>query len=343
MTAETKVDEWLRGAGPDEDVVLCTRVRLARNIEGYSFSARQDNEEARTLTTEVERSLRQLARKLEWTWVSLDEEAALERQVLVERHLISRELGDGERARGALFDANGRASLMVNEEDHLRLQIFRSGFRMQEAWEAADEIDDQIAAILPYAYSTKFGFLTSCPTNTGTGMRISLLLHLPALVAAKEIEKATNAIQEMNMTARGLYGEGSQAVGDLFQISNQRTLGASEEEILRSLESAVQTLLRYERNQREGFLRNEIFVADRALGVLERAKTLTSEETLNLLSRLRLGRVLGVTDEPSMDELNLVFLLSQPGHLQKHVGQELDPAQRDVLRADLVRKILHSG
>lgn len=340
---ETPVDEWLRGEGPNIDVVVCTRVRLARNMEGFSFSIAQDDSEAELLTTTVEEALRPLARKLRWTWVDLRRENPLNRQVLVERHLISRELEDANRARGVLFDELGRSCLMVNEEDHLRLQVFRAGLRMKEAWDVADEIDDEIASVLPYAYSSRFGFLTSCPTNTGTGLRISVLMHLPALVTAREIEKATQAIQEMSMTVRGLYGEGSQAIGDLFQISNQKTLGETEDEILRCLQSAVENLVGWERRQREEFLQNPLFVEDRAsraLGILERARQLTSEETMNMLSRIRLGRILGVMQEPSLEALSRIFLLAQPGHLQQRAGQELDPRERDALRAELVRGIL---
>lgn len=336
-------DEWLRGSGPDEDVVLCTRVRLARNVEGHSFAIAQDEQEAAAVTAAVTEALGPVADSRNWQWVDLREVSRLERRCLVERHLISRELDEADRARGVLFDADGRASVMVNEEDHLRIQIFRSGLRMEEAWEAADRIDDEIAERLAYAWSNEFGFLTSCPTNTGTGLRISVLMHLPALVTAKEIEKATNAIHEMNMTVRGLYGEGSQDVGDLFQISNQKTLGASEAEILESLSSAVRSLIAFERRQREEFLNNRIFVEDRAwraVGILERARSLSSEETMNLLSRIRLGHVLGLVDEPSPQQLNRIFLLTQPAHLQQRAGSQLEPRQRDELRARLVREIL---
>lgn len=336
-------DEWLRGEGPDEDVVVCTRVRLARNVEGHSFALAQDDREAVEVSQQIADSLAPVAERHDWHWLDLREVPALDRRCLVERHLISRELEEAERARGVLFDERGTASLMVNEEDHLRIQIFRSGLRMREAWEAADSIDDEIAERVEYAWSSEFGFLTSCPTNTGTGLRISVLMHLPALVVAKEIEKATNAIHEMDMTVRGLYGEGSQDFGDLFQISNQKTLGASELEILESLHRAVQNLIQFERRQRESFQDVSIHVADRAwraVGILERARKLSSEETMSLLSRIRLGQVLHVVDTPTPDQLNRIFLLTQPGHLQKRAGSTLGPSERDELRAQLVREIL---
>ena len=340
---DERLDEWLRGSGPDQDVVICTRVRFARNVEGHPFSTSQSEEASDELVREVGQALAPLVADHAWRWVDLREVQELDRRALVERHLISRELDESDRARAVAFDDEGACSLMINEEDHLRLQVFRSGLRMEEAWQAADEVDDEMSKLLPYAFSDSFGFLTSCPTNTGTGLRISVLMHLPALVTAKEIDKATNAIHEMNMAVRGLYGEGSHAVGDLFQISNQRTLGQSEEEILRDLESAVRSLIEFEKRQREEFLQNRVFIADRAwraLGVLERARTISSEETMNLLSRIRLGRVLGVLDEPPLEALNSIFLLSQPAHLQRAAGKRLDENERDALRADRIRDIL---
>lgn len=339
-------DEWLRGEGPDEDIVLCTRVRLARNIEGHCFAIAQDDDEAEAVASTVATALHPIAERHGWRWHDLRDVTTLDRRCLVERHLISRELEEAERARGVLFDEHGRASIMVNEEDHLRIQVFRSGLRMQEAWEAADAIDDEIAACLEYAWSNEFGFLTSCPTNTGTGMRISVLMHLPALVIAKEIEKATSAIHEMDMTVRGLYGEGSQDFGDLFQISNQKTLGASEQEILKSLEGAVQSLIEWERRQRTRFQEAPIHVADRAwraVGILERARKLSSEETMSLVSRIRLGQVLEIIDSPTLQQMSRIFLLTQPGHLQQRAGSPLGPSERDELRAQLVRQILHDS
>ncbi len=343
METDPPFDEWLQGRGPEEDVVYCTRVRLARNLEEFAFSPCQSAEEAGLVTQTIERALSPLAKKREWTWVDLRRTEPLDSLVLVERHLISRELETGSKARGVFHDEQGRIGLMVNEEDHIRLQVFRSGLRVEETWEEADLIDDAISEVLPLAWSRDFGYLTSCPTNTGTGLRISVLLHLPALVLAKEIEKATSAIHEMGMAVRGLFGEGSRSVGDLFQVSNQRTLGPTEEEIGQRLRSAVTQLIQWERRQREEFLRNPILVEDRAyraLGILERARYLTSEETVDLISRLRLGRLLGLIEHPDLPALNRIFLLTQPGHLQKRVGRELMPQERDILRAEMIRRTL---
>ncbi|MEZ5989227.1 MAG: ATP--guanido phosphotransferase [Planctomycetota bacterium] len=338
-----QLDEWLSGRGPESDVVYCTRVRLARNVEGFTFSPRQDAAEADTLVQTVHKALAPIARDHGLRWLDLREVPGLERQVLVERHLISRELEASDRPRAVLVAEDGRECLMVNEEDHLRLQVFRSGLDAQSACAAAEGFDDEVAEVLPYAFSSRLGFLTSCPTNTGTGLRISVMVHLPALVLTKEIDKATMAIQEMNMTVRGFFGEGSHAVGDLFQVSNQRTLGESEEQILQALDRAVSALVRWERKQREEFRDRPLYVEDqanRALGVLTHARILSSEETINLISKLRLGRLLDFVPEPSLEDLNRIFLLTQPGHLQRKVGRELLPGERDRLRSEWVRRIL---
>ncbi len=340
------LDEWLSGEGPDSDIVYCTRVRLARNIEGYSFSPMQEPPEATALLRTIQQALQPLAKNRDLQWIDLEQEDSFSKQTLVERHLISRELQMSDRPRAVVVDEKGRESLMINEEDHLRLQFFRAGMQLQETWRAADRLDDEIADLLPYAWSSRLGFMTSCPTNTGTGMRISVMLHLPALVITKEIEKATTAIAEMNMTVRGLFGEGSHAVGDFFQVSNQRTLGESEDQIIENLGRAVESLVHWERRQREEFRKSPLYIEDqanRAYGVLERARILSSEEAINLLSRLRLGRLLDLIEEPSLADLNRIFLMTQPGHLQTRSGRELHPGERDRLRAEWVRAILSGG
>ncbi len=337
------LDEWISGRGAESDIIFCTRVRLARNLEDHVYSPRMSNGDRELLTETVRKALAPLAKDRGWNWIDLTERNALERQILVERHAISLELAQKEGSRGVLVDDQVRSSLMVNEEDHIRLQIFRAGLELEDAWEAADSLDDEISELLPYAFSQRFGFLTACPTNTGTGMRLSVLLHLPGLVAAKEVEKATGAIQEMDMAVRGLYGEGTRAVGDLFQVSNQRTLGCSEDSILEKISAAVSCLVSWERRVREAFREEPSFVEDRAqraLGILERAQSLSSEETMDLVSRLRLGVFLGLVEGLDPTQLNRIFLLTQPGHLQQHVGQELNPAERDAVRAKLVREIL---
>ncbi|PIE23900.1 MAG: ATP--guanido phosphotransferase [Planctomycetota bacterium] len=343
MSEAPQLDEWISLDGPDSDVVFCTRIRLARNIETASFSPSLGEEEAEELVHSLQDSLQDIAKDHGWSYADLSQLSPLDRQVLLERHLVSRELIDSEQARGVYYDQRGRSGCMVNEEDHLRLQVFRSGLQLEEAMEAADLLDDEISEAVPYAFHQQFGFLTACPTNTGTGMRASVLLHLPALVLAKEIDKAAHAVQDIPMAVRGFYGEGSRAVGDLFQVSNHRTLGLDEDMTVEQLGHAVQSLLKWERTQRESYRRDPLFLLDRAhrsLGVLQHAQRLNSEETLDLVSKLRLGRVLGLVEELSEEQLLRIFLLTQPGHLQAHSGKALDAEGRDLLRAQLVREIL---
>jgi protein arginine kinase len=341
---EPQLDEWIALNGPDSDVVFCTRVRLARNIETASFSPTIASDEAGELLQSLRESMAGVAQKHDWSFTAVDELPSLDRQVLLERHLISREFAESELPRGVYHDAHGRSGCMLNEEDHLRLQVFRSGLQLEEAWEAADLLDDEVSDVVPYAFHQRYGFLTACPTNTGTGMRASVLLHLPALVLAREIEKAAKAVQDLQMAVRGLYGEGSRAVGDLFQLSNQRTLGVDEDRSIENLGHAVATLVDWEKRQRESHRKDPLYLQDRAhraLGVLQHAQRLSSEEALELVSKLRLGRVLGLIDSPNEDQLLRIFMTTQPGHLQKRQGVEIrQPEERDQLRARVVREIL---
>ncbi|HHI81253.1 MAG TPA: ATP--guanido phosphotransferase [Planctomycetes bacterium] len=347
MEAWEAQNAWLGAEGEDSDVVISTRVRLARNIEGFSFSPKLEPKEAQGLVELCQNRLAPLAKEEGWEWVDLQTLSPIARQVLVERRLISRELKGKNLPSAVLHDPIATVSLMIGEEDHLRLQVFRSGLALGQAFDTANQIDDRIADCLPLSFSHKFGFLTTCPTNTGTGMRVSVMLHLPALaLTQKEIQKATNSMQEMGMTVRGPYGEGSQASGDLFQISNQRTLGASEGELIQSLENAVHTMIRWERKLRADLGENANFLKDRvyrALGVLSSAHILSSSEALDLLSMLRLGRFYDLPGLPSRATWNRLFLLTQPGHLMENAGQELDPGERDFARAALVREILAKG
>ncbi len=335
---------WLGGGGEDSDIVISTRVRLARNIEGFSFSTKLNKKEAEGLVQTCQTRLIPLAKQEGWEWVALETLSPVSKQVLVERRLISRELKGKDLPTAVLHDPQATISLMIGEEDHLRLQVFRSGLALREAFETANRIDDQIAECLPLSFSHQYGFLTTCPTNTGTGMRVSVMLHLPALaLTQKEIQKATNSMQEMGMTVRGPYGEGSQASGDLFQVSNQRTLGASELELIQSLENAVGTMILWERKLRKDLGESPTFLKDRvyrALGTLRGAHILSSSEALDLLSMLRLGRLFNLEGLPSHETWNRLFLLTQPGHLMENAGRELDPTERDLARARLVRKIL---
>ena len=266
-----------------------------------------------------------------------------QQEPLRERHLISKEHAEADGARGVAIDDKETVSVMVNEEDHLRIQVLKSGFQLGETWEIIDELDDAIDHELTYAFSAELGYLTACPTNVGTGMRASVMLHLPGLLFTKQIDKVITAVGKMSLVVRGLYGEGTQYAGSLYQISNQVTLGKSEEEILDNIVSTVPQIVRYERRAREMLLsQNRPKLEDRvyrSLGMLKSARTISSSETITLLSHLRLGINLGLI-EMAIGQVNQLFIRTLPAHLQKMEGEELGPDERDRARATFIRTSL---
>jgi protein arginine kinase len=271
----------------------------------------------------------------------------LDRQFLMERQLISRELSDGRGSRAVAIDPSERMSVMVNEEDHLRIQVMHSGLDLEDALAQADALDDLIEEKLNYAYSDRFGYLTACPTNVGTGIRVSVMLHLSGLVLTRQIEKVFRSLQKINLAVRGLYGEGSQALGDFYQISNQVTLGMSEQELTKKVSDVVPVLIDYERQAREFLLRESQETlhdrVSRAFGILRSAQTISTEETLHHLSSLRMGVNLGLISDVAIPTVNKLFVHTQPAHLQKIAGIELDTSDRNVERATYLRKHLDGG
>ena len=265
----------------------------------------------------------------------------LDRQFLVERQLVSRELANGDGPRGVAFDDRESISIMVNEEDHLRLQVMRSGLELEGAWQDIDRVDDVLEQKTNYAYGDEFGYLTACPTNVGTGMRASVMLHLPALGLTKQIEKVFRALQKINLVVRGLYGEGSRASGDFYQISNQVTLGKSEPTALSEIRDVNQQIIAYERQARKVLMHeNRQGIQDRvarAFGTLQSATMMTSEETMELLSSVRLGVNSGLIEDLSIVVVNELFLHTQPAHLQKLMGGPLDGEERNAARAKYLR------
>jgi protein arginine kinase len=333
--------EWLRGTGLDHDIVVSTRIRLARNLASFPFSNRASAHQK----AEIEHFLRERLPKLEFEvkldYYSLAPLSPLDRQFLVERQLISRELANNDGPRGVILSPPETISIMINEEDHLRLQVLRSGLALDDAWQEIDRLDDAIEQKVNYAFSEEFGYLTACPTNVGTGMRASVMMHLPALVLNKEIEKVFRALQKINLAVRGLYGEGSRASGDFYQISNQVTLGKSEATILTDLRGVIPQIIQYERQAREALARERREVLQdkvrRAYGTLQSATMMTSEETMDLLSSIRLGVNLGLLDELTIPQVNELFLHTQPAHLQKLMGASLDGEERNSARARYLR------
>lgn len=337
--------EWLRGGGAEGDVVISSRVRLARNLEGYAFVPRASEDERRAIVERVKEPLAQLQLQSRAFFVDVESADELLGTFLVERHLISRELQNGSGPRGVAFGSDEVLSVMVNEEDHLRIQAVRSSLSIRDAYEDALRVDAALEQVLPFAASPRWGYLTSCPTNVGTGLRASVMLHLPAMVQMKQVEKLFHATKQTGLTVRGFYGEGTMASGDLYQISNQVTLGKDESAILSGLEKMLPSILRYEARCRDELQapRHRLKLEDRchrALAVLGAARLLTTEEAMQQLSLVRLGLVLGVLGGVEASRVNELFVLVQPAHVQKLADATLEPGDRDAARAALVRRTL---
>lgn len=362
-TAFTKNAEWLRGAGDASDVVMSSRVRLARNIAGFPFSpqaSRIDRAQileackARILSMETQAPAR-------FMWVDLHKVQREDRDLLVERQLMSRQHARGKLSTGqggldeprgvAVLVPDERVSIMVNEEDHIRLQTIKSGLALEACLREANELDDLIEQGMDYAFHPRFGYLTACPTNVGTGLRLSVMLHLPGLKMTSEIEKVRRAAHDMGLAVRGFYGEGSESPGDFYQISNQTTLGKSDEMLLREMErEIIPRVVGYERtarknliNHRREHLEDQVW---RALGTLRSARLMKTEEAMELLSLARLGIITGLVKEVPIEHVHALLLGVQPTHLQRTLGRALTQQQRRQERATLIRSKLgdpHTG
>jgi protein arginine kinase len=337
--------EWLRGSGPESDIVMCSRVRLARNMADFPFTNRASRGEKAEIEAHFKSAIAGVSMGL--SYLDVSDLPSLDRQFLVERQVISRELANGEGPRGVAISRQENVAIMVNEEDHLRIQYMMSGFRLHEVWDEINQVDDQLEESLAFAFSSQLGYLTACPTNVGTGIRVGVLLHLPGLVQTKQIDKVFRALQKINLAVRGLYGEGSQAYGDFYQISNQQTLGKSELELIRILSDVVPQVLQYERTARQALVterRQHLHdQVSRAYGVLKTAQTISSEETMLLLSSVRMGINLGLIDDLSISTVNELFIQTQPAYLQKLRGNELGVEERNVARASYLRSRLTNG
>lgn len=337
--------EWLRGNGPMSEIVISSRIRLARNVAGFPFLTRCSRHQRQAAEAKVRETILNAGIAPQTLYVDLEHAPEMDRQLLVERHLISKPHAGAEGARGVAIGENETVSIMVNEEDHLRIQVLRSGLQLEEAWEQINRVDDLLESKLDYAFHPRFGYLTACPTNVGTGIRVSVMLHLPALKLTGEIEKVFRAAKELRLAVRGLYGEGTEATGDFFQISNQTTLGKTEEDIIGDFRSTViPKIIDYERHARRTLLDDRTVALDdkvsRALGLLRSARLMASEETLLLLSHLRMGVNLGRVKDIDIRTINELFLLTQPAHLQKLQGRKLEGDVRRAVRADYIRQRL---
>ncbi|RPJ45927.1 MAG: protein arginine kinase [Candidatus Latescibacterota bacterium] len=336
---------WLEG-GPEGSIVLSSRVRLARNLRGHPFTHRANPDE-RAHVFETTREAIAAAPSLAGAEiVRVDRTSSLDRQYLVERHLVSPDLAAGSGPRGIAIGDGETTSVMINEEDHLRIQSVRAGLDLTEAWKRADRIDDELDAVLDLAYSKEWGYLTACPTNTGTGLRASVLIHLPALMLTKQISKVLRGISQVGLAVRGMFGEGTEVMGNFFQISNQTTLGTSEPDTLGSLDRVARQILDHEKSATEVLLKNaRLQVEDkvfRAYGILGECRVIASQEALSLVSALRFGLSAGLIDRVDLGRLNRLMIETLPAHLQKRAGGKLDQVERDYRRAELVRGVFSS-
>ena len=336
---------WLDASGSHSEAVLSTRVRLARNVTGLPFTHRAREEQLHHVMHSVVGAAHKSAGLADGLLLRMGDLSGVDRQFLVERHLVSHDLVEGPSTRGIVIGRDETLSIMINEEDHLRIQAIQSGFQLSECWRLANTLDDEVDSSLDYAYSEDLGFLTACPTNVGTGMRASILVHLPALVLTKQINKVLQGVTQVGLAVRGFYGEGSEVMGNFFQVSNQTTLGQKEKETVEKLESVTRHLIECEERAREVLLRDaRVQIEDkiyRALGTLMHCRSIHSQETLNLCSAVRFGVALGLPGLPALPVLNEILVFSQPAHLQKLLGREMQPEGRNVARADYVRRKLN--
>ena len=330
--------------GPHDRIVMSSRVRLARNLREFSFPGWAKKPERVKVLDTVMPAVSALPEMADSFAEALDSLTVLDKQLLVERHLISREHAAKNVGSGLVVNRMETFSVMINEEDHLRMQALRPGFQTREAWQAIDKLDSTLEKKLNFAFDNELGYLTACPTNLGTGIRVSAMLHLPGLVLSEQINPIIQSVNKLGLAVRGLYGEGTEALGNVFQVSNQMTLGESENVIVERLEKVLTQIIEHEENARQTLLEKKPKVVfnhiGRAYGILANAHSISSKETMNLLSFLRLGvdmELFPGTERSLVDEL---FLTTQPAHLQKRISDKLSAEERDLIRADMVRERL---
>ncbi len=347
-TVNSSHSHWMEAGGPEADIVVSSRVRAARNLNGLPFPHLLSESDARQVFHSVRLAVenREFAGKfgrLELTEMS--ELTPVERQILVEKHLISPDLLENYQKKAVVLRDDEVISIMVNEEDHLRLQSILPGLQLKEAWEMINGIDDSLEKTMDYAYDENLGYLTACPTNVGTGLRASVMLHLPGLVLINRIRDVLGSVSKLGLTVRGMYGEGTDASGNLFQLSNQVTLGQTEEDIIAALIAVTGQIVSSERAAREALMRERReHIEDsvgRAYGLLSHARIMSSEEAVKLLSDLRLGASLKIVDFIPLSLITELMVAIRPAFLVKRAGRDLTALARDVIRAGLIREKLN--
>lgn len=337
---------WLSGKGDEALVVLSTRVRLARNVAGCNYPTSSDSETRRRVVAYVDSSVQRSQLLAGGQYLKAADLNDLDRDFLVERHLISPVFLTGDLSKALWLGAQERVSVMINEEDHLRIQALSAGLDPAGAFNLAVQFESEIGRHLEYDYDSDFGYLTACPTNAGTGMRASVLIHLPGLVLTRDIDKVISRITRSGLIVRGFYGEGTDVLGNLFQVSNQNTLGVSEADILNLITRVTREIVDEEAQARQRLMDDASDMIEdkiwRAFGLLKNARMLTADEAMNLLSAMRLGYALRIIDFVTIPMINDMLLLSQPAHLQKYYGHDMDASRRDFVRAQMVREKLRN-
>ena len=336
--------EWLKGKGAHSEIVISSRVRLARNLKDRPFPNKAKKSELNEILATIEEAIRQIDYFKDSLFLKMNELDSVDKQFLIERHLMSHEHATNPEGKGLVVSKEEVLSLMNNEEDHIRLQVMHSGLNLTGSWEIATSIDNALSEKLDFAYGLEWGYLTACPTNTGTALRGSVMLHLPALVMTKQINKVLAAVAKLSFASRGFYGEGTQASGNFYQISNQLSMGQSEEEVLQNINGLIKQIIEQEEQARQALLlQNKPMLEDkvfRSYGVLKSAHIISSQETVEHLSMVRLGIDLSIVKEVDRKSINELFIMIQPAHLQKIEGKKLTAAERDTIRANVIRKKL---
>lgn len=341
------ISSWMSEQGPDSDIVLSSRIRLARNFEEHQYPMLFSQEEAKAIIINMESILNKSVfdKFGQMELMKIDEMQPLQKRVLVEKHLISPNLAESSPYGAVLLTENEEISIMVNEEDHIRIQCLYPGLQLEQALDAANEIDDWLENNIQYAFDEQLGYLTSCPTNVGTGLRASVMMHLPGLILTQQINRIIPAINQLGLVVRGIYGEGSEALGNIFQISNQITLGKSEEDICRDLKGVVSQLISQERYSREALRKtSNIQLEDRVFrsyGVLTNSRIIETKEAAKCISDVQLGIDMGYIKDMPKNILNELMILTQPGFLQLYAGGPLRPYDRDIRRAAVIRERLN--
>lgn len=337
-------NSWLNGEGPDSTIVISSRLRLARNLQNTLFSNRAKGLQKNEILKQMKKACSGVRQLKTARFVKMEDITPVDRQFLLERHLISQEHTLSPKGKGLVVSDDEKMSMMINEEDHIRLQVLASGLDLEHIWEKINRIDDELSKKVTYAFMPDLGYLTACPTNLGTALRASCMLHLPALVFTKKINKILELLTKLSFTARGLFGEGTQALGNFFQISNQVTLGLSEPELIENLAGIVNQIKDQERVARGNLLKKQKHVIEdsvwRAMGILKHARLMASKEALSHLSMLYLGVDLGIIKKIKRESISNLFINIQPAHLQKIEQRMLREQERDYIRAQLIRKNL---